>query len=124
MAGLVDFKSSDHSANGRLFIVSSDVNKADPTTRKLIRSHVMRGKKRKKTEPVKKRYWTTYSLTERAHAQTAPITTEDMAKSYAPLMPGRIGSELSFIEFADDIEPSLVLNIAKGKFFSSEQTTY
>ena len=86
------------------FIVSSDANKVDPVTRKLIRSHVMRGKKTKKP---------------RAQVQTrkplaALVKLQDVVETCAAVIPGRVGSDVSFVDFADEVEPSLLLNMFKG----------
>lgn len=106
--------SSGPSAN-MLFIVSSNTEKVEPATRKLIRSHVMRGKKQKRARPEKDRRTTSWHnwVSVVCRAQAAPVKIEDAIKAYAPLIPGRVGSDLSFVEFADAIEPSVVLNMIK-----------
>ncbi|KAH7350551.1 hypothetical protein BKA65DRAFT_549560 [Rhexocercosporidium sp. MPI-PUGE-AT-0058] len=87
------------------FIVFSNVEKVDPVTRKLIRSHVMRGKKQKKVRP----------QTPARRPLPAPIKLEDVVETCAAIIPGRVGSDLSFIEFADEVEPSLLLKMTKGR---------
>lgn len=105
MAGPDDSSSSAK----MLFIVSSNVEKANPITRKLIRSHVMRGKKQKKGRPDKDRRTTNWA------SQTSPVKLEELIKTYAPQFPGRVGSDLSFIEFPDEIESSMLLNMTKSQ---------
>ena len=91
-----------------LFIVSSDVKKADPATRKLIKSHAMQGIKKKRRQFAK------VLETPIALPRTLPVMLEETIETCAPALPGRIGSDLSFVEFADEIEPSILLNIVKG----------
>jgi hypothetical protein len=86
------------------FIVSSTTEKADPATRKLIRSHVMRGKKPKRSRPGGPR-------TANRVANRRPIKLEEFIETYAPLFPGRVGSDLSFVTFADEIEPWILSNM-------------
>ncbi|KAH7420239.1 hypothetical protein BKA64DRAFT_562825 [Cadophora sp. MPI-SDFR-AT-0126] len=85
------------------FIVSSNVEKADPVTRKLIRSHVMRGKKTKKPHQ--------HTLAQKPLA--CPIKLQDVVETCAAAIPGRVGSDLSFVVFADEVEPSLLLKMIK-----------
>jgi hypothetical protein len=85
-----------NSSTEMLFIVSSDIKKADPVTRKLIRSHAMQGIKKKRRRFV---------------MVQEPSSTLAHA---APALPRRIGSDLSLAEFADEIEPLVLLNIVKG----------
>jgi hypothetical protein len=91
-----------------LFIVSSDVKKADPATRRLIRSHAMQGIKKKR------RQFVMVQGTSSALPPVTPLVLEEMIETCAPMLPGCIGSDLSFVEFADDIEPSMLLKIVKG----------
>ncbi|KAK6954609.1 hypothetical protein Daesc_004576 [Daldinia eschscholtzii] len=66
------------------FIVSSGIEKADSATRKLIRS------------------------TERG-----PLKLEEVIETYTPLVPGRIGLNLYFIKFSDNVESLTLSNMAK-----------
>jgi hypothetical protein len=91
-----------------LFVVSLDVKKADPATRKLIRSHAMKGIKKNRRRVVKVQE----TLSALPHA--APVMLENPIETCGPALPGRVGSDLSFVEFADEIEPSMLLNIVKG----------
>lgn len=72
----------------------------------------MRGKKQKRGHPDEHKR-TTNRETMAGHTQAAPIKLEEVIKTYLPLLPARVGSDLSFIEFADEIEPSMALNIIK-----------
>ncbi|KAH6713427.1 hypothetical protein BKA61DRAFT_484186 [Leptodontidium sp. MPI-SDFR-AT-0119] len=88
------------------FIVSSNIEKVDPVTRKLIRSHVMRGKKqREKKIPAQ-------TLAGRRPLPAA-VELRDLVETCAAAIPGRVGSDLSFIEFSDQVEPSLLLKMTK-----------
>jgi len=106
-------RESSSSSTRMLFIVSSNVEKADPATRKLIRSHVMRGKKQKGSRRDKNQRTTSWT-TMAGSTQAAPVKLEEVIKMYALLIPGRVGSDLSFIEFADDVESSMLLNMTKS----------
>jgi hypothetical protein len=100
------------SSTRMLFIVSSNLEKVDSATRKLIRSHVMRGKKREKGHPDKD-HRTMSQATMTGRIQVAPVSLEEVIQTYAPLVPGRVGSDLSFVEFADEVEPSMLLKMTK-----------
>ncbi|KAK9319510.1 hypothetical protein V1517DRAFT_332366 [Lipomyces orientalis] len=94
MAGPCESRGSSGSSTARIpFIVSLNVEKADPATRKLIRSHGRRGKNNK---------------------GAAKVKLEEVMEMYTPLVVGHVGTDLSFVQFADEIEPSILLNITKG----------
>jgi hypothetical protein len=106
------------------FIVSRSADKADAATRKLIRSHVMRGKKQNRLRPSKrqlqlleKEQSRTKSARPARHVRVVPVGTEELQLElichYAAPIPRRVGSDFSFVEFADDIEPEMVLNVMK-----------
>jgi len=40
---------------------------------------------------------------------------EEVIDMYTPQIPGRVGSDLSFIEFSAELEPSMRLNMIKGQ---------
>ncbi|KAJ9609428.1 hypothetical protein H2200_005755 [Cladophialophora chaetospira] len=97
IANSVEYRPAPASSNQTLFIVSSNVDKVNPTTRKIIRSHVMQGKKRKRAfrnEDRGKHRWSTTAN------RTLPL-------------PSRVGSDLSFVRFADEIDPSTAISIIK-----------
>lgn len=96
-----------------LFVVSSNVDKVDPATRKLIRSYVMRGKKQKRGRSDEANR--TINLnTILGYTQSGPVTPEEIIELYSPVIPGRVGSDLSFVKLADEIEPSMVLKMTKS----------
>ncbi|KUI67266.1 hypothetical protein VM1G_02891 [Cytospora mali] len=98
--------------SGLHFIVSTDRRKLDTGTRKLIRSHVMKGKNKGKTR-------------HRDCADPKPPTTDrtqheqdDRGLSIIVNqghndVPRNIGSDLAFFPLADDIDYSLVVPIFK-----------
>lgn len=89
-----------------LFIVSSNVEKVDPVTRKLIRSHVMQGRKQTRIRPKDRSV--------RKPREIAAIELLDVIKKSVPLLPGRIGSDLSFFaDFQDEVEPQVLVNMIK-----------
>jgi hypothetical protein len=104
---------SSISSGTPLFIVSSNADKADPVTRKLIRSHVMRGKKKQK-DPLDKAQRTVKSKSKADLNPAERVKLEELVEMYASHFPGRIGSDLSFVEFADEMDPSILLNMVKG----------
>jgi hypothetical protein len=108
-------RSSGSAAASMPFIISSNIDKADPATRKLIRSHVMQGKKHRIARSDKKQRMNS-SRIRGSHTQAERVLMEDLVGLYTkvPLIPGRIGSDISFLEFAIDIEPSILLNMIKG----------
>lgn len=70
----------------------------------------MRGKKEKRARPdANKRAKSRAAMV--AYTQAIQVKVEEGIELYAPLLPGRVGSDLSFIEFADEIEPSVVQNM-------------
>lgn len=92
-----------------LFVVSSNVEKVDPATRKLIRSHARRVKPSKPRRRDEERKFNTAS-----HVPVPPVKLEEVVDRHVLLLPGRIGSDLSFVKFTDEIEPTIALNIMKG----------
>uniref|UniRef100_A0A8H7K9A6 Uncharacterized protein n=1 Tax=Bionectria ochroleuca TaxID=29856 RepID=A0A8H7K9A6_BIOOC len=94
------------------FIVSRDLEKADAATRKLIRSHVMQGKK-KRARPRKSMQVQAVVIQPIPKAESEATLAEEMRHRYTTSMPRRVGSDLSFIDFADDIELSMLLNMMK-----------
>lgn len=96
-----------------LFIVSSNIEKADASTRKQIRSHVMQGKRLKKdrsrdVSQLKSRQ----EIAKPVHQ--APVKREEFLEICMAVVPSRVGSDFSFLELADVVEPSVVSDIVKG----------
>ncbi|KPM42814.1 hypothetical protein AK830_g3727 [Neonectria ditissima] len=100
------------SSPGMPFIVSSNVQKVDPATRKLIRSHVMRGKKQPRARPDKGQHITNRAVSGK-RTEAARVKLEEVIEMYRPQIPSRVGSDTSCITVADGIEPSMFANIAK-----------
>ncbi|KAK6822722.1 hypothetical protein PG989_001610 [Apiospora arundinis] len=95
---------------GMPFIVSLNDEKANPTTRKLIRSHVMRGKKKKKkhgSKPEEPRG----AGSSGGPIQRAGVNLEEVVELYMPLLPGRFGMRLYYIDFPDEIDPSVIMQM-------------
>ena len=95
------------------FIVSSSVEKFGPATRKLIRSHARRGKSRKKATlgrivPIGKRG------TGVRQEDVGQARLGQVVEMYSSLVPRRVGSDVSFANLPDEVEPSLLHNMIKG----------
>ncbi|KAI1846145.1 hypothetical protein JX266_007670 [Neoarthrinium moseri] len=94
------------------FIVTSNIERADPATRKLIRSHVMRGKRSKKALSHKARDASSMgAITGRINA--ARVELGEVAEIYQAVAPSHFGSDVSFLTLADSIEPSALLSLTK-----------
>ncbi|KAH8901408.1 hypothetical protein GQ53DRAFT_6281 [Thozetella sp. PMI_491] len=92
------------------FIISSNNGKNDRATRKLVRSHVMRGKRNR--GPGKARQRTGQANTVIA-ARAERLKLEEVVHTFMPFLPSRIGTELYFDYFSNEIEPQMLLNMAK-----------
>ena len=89
------------------FFVSLDVRKADPATRKLIRSHAMRGRKQKRVQPSSR-------VVGNGRVEAEAVDLGVIPRIYTPPTLSRIGSDLSFTTFPEDLELSMLLNITKS----------
>ncbi|OAP63908.1 hypothetical protein AYL99_03135 [Fonsecaea erecta] len=97
---------------GLTFIITAGVSKKDdPQTRKLIRSHVMRGKNLGKSRrarptdgPQTPLPWDAevWDPSERGQVTTAPSSS---------IIPKKVGSEWSFTQLAAEIEPAAIADI-------------
>ena len=96
-----------------LFIVLSNINKVDPSIRKLIRRHVMRGKKRKKADRSGAIGLTSTDSIQN-HRTQPEIRLQDVIDMYALLQPGCFGVHRYFIDYPDEIEASILWNIEQG----------
>lgn len=94
------------------FIVSYADGKVDPSTRKLIRSHAMRGRKQERIHAKKNVLVNSADLVA-GFVETAPFELDDITRMYTP-PDRRIGSDLSFVALPSDMRPSMLLNITKG----------
>ncbi|KAI1387869.1 uncharacterized protein F4822DRAFT_294691 [Hypoxylon trugodes] len=111
-------KPSASSAKGMPFIVSSNVDKADSATRKLIRSHARQGRTKKvnrRADEKRAAGWGTIAV----RTQRSRVELRDVVETYTPLVPGRIGSDIYFIEFPEQAEQSMVLNMARFSIIAS-----
>ena len=101
---------------GMPFIVSSNAEKADPATRKLIRSHARRGGKQKRGYIGKpKRQGPARKGARDRYDQDGRVKLDEVGEMYVSLVPRRVGSDLSFVELPGDMEPSILLNMIKGQ---------
>ena len=95
---------------GMPFIVSSNAEKVGPATRRLIRSHARRGRSRKAARSDRE------NETSRAGSenQGERVKLDGIVQMYSSLIPRHVGSDLSFAELPNGIEPSLLLTLIKG----------
>lgn len=98
------------------FIVSTCVAKPDSRTQRFIRSHVMKGKNKGKAYYIRRKGTATSAsagvLVDAESPGQGPTIWD-----YRPLgfIPKRVGSELSFVPFADEIDSSLAVPVVKCK---------
>ncbi|XXG93831.1 hypothetical protein Hte_000080 [Hypoxylon texense] len=111
--------------------VSTGTKKPDPEIRRSIRSHVMVGKNRGKTLPPRKKKSTAPSSVSDSHSYNLRTDHEcaeaSLGTATLDIIPRKVGSDLSFIRFADTIEESAIgvilefSSIAKKALFPLEQ---
>ncbi|KAE8415068.1 hypothetical protein BDV36DRAFT_263538 [Aspergillus pseudocaelatus] len=96
-------------------IISTGTGKPDPDTRKLIRSHVMLGKNQGKSRRSGRD-----DRAELEHDETCNAKSRTLRKQPGPLVkrppsiiPQRVGSEVSLLQFADTVEPALAVDIVR-----------
>ncbi|KAI0135839.1 hypothetical protein F4814DRAFT_38297 [Daldinia grandis] len=121
MPGPDGSRRSSTSSTGMPFITSSNIEKTDPATRKLIRSHARRGKTRKGVRPAVDQR-SASRATAIIHARSEPLKLEEVVEVYSPLIPGRIGLNLYFVNFSDDVGPLTLFNMAKVTTVSRKVT--
>ena len=92
------------------FITTSNADKADLVTRKLIRSHVMRGKKSIKLRCAHPQ--NPSCLTATGPVEAPRWRGEEVLALYSSCLPERIGSDLSLI--AANAEQSMLRNMMRG----------
>ena len=110
---------------GDLFIVSTSLAKPDPTTRRFIRSHVMRGKNAGKfrndrlksgsqTDPNRKSavVQATYTPGAWHEANDAEVAT---TTGWTLITPHRIASELSLQGYGGEMQPYVLKLIHRGR---------
>lgn len=94
------------------FIVTTNVRKADARTQKLIRSQAMMGKNRGKSNRDKQRKGISWAVVADI-TRDPPVPLDTFIETYNSAIPGRIGSDLSFVEFAAEMDSA-----AFGKLIS------
>lgn len=96
------------------FIVLASVAKPDSNTRKFIRSHVMKGKNKGKAYHIRRNGTRTSARAGVAVDAEVPGQIPTIW-DYRPLgfIPKRVGSELAFVPFADEIDSSLAVPVVK-----------
>ncbi|KAK8108705.1 hypothetical protein PG984_014506 [Apiospora sp. TS-2023a] len=96
------------------FIVTSNGDKANPMTRRLIRSHVMRGKKKKRKTSSNHSHEGKEDIgkdTSTRQFQQGHVNMEELFKAHMPLLPGRLGTRLYYLDFPDDIDSSVIMQM-------------
>ncbi|KAI0139588.1 hypothetical protein F4776DRAFT_616844 [Hypoxylon sp. NC0597] len=99
---------------GMPFVVSTSLAKPDPNLRKFIRRHVMMGKNRGKTRQTKRKRQESSELRDAANPEKLLTESSDRASLIATrhsTIPPKVGSELSTIQLADAVEPSIVATV-------------
>ncbi|KAI1138436.1 hypothetical protein F5Y05DRAFT_384082 [Hypoxylon sp. FL0543] len=99
---------------GLPFVVSTGLAKPDPNLRKFIRRHVMMGKNRGKTRPTTRKRREASELGDVSNPVELPKASSNRPScitAHHTTIPSRVGSELSTIQFADTVDPSLVATI-------------
>lgn len=96
------------------FILTTGVTGPDSKTQAFIRSHVMKGKNKGKSYRSKRKD-TGNSMHAGMTVEVEPPKQGSTIWDYRPLgfIPKRVGSELSFIPFADEVESSLAAPVVK-----------
>ncbi len=95
------------------FILTDAKGKTNPSKRKLIRTHVMLGRNRGKTRKAKP--------TKTVHSygseglEDRDGTSNLLIKLSHSIVPNKVGSELSFTQFAAAVEPQLVHDVLRCK---------
>ena len=99
------------------FVVSTGTGKEDAAIRKLIRSHVMLGKNKGKPRPTKCKKVLPWE------AVLVPIPAEDTSalQESVSVVPKRVGSDWSFIQLADEIEPIALAEILECEFINRKR---
>ncbi|RDW60131.1 hypothetical protein BP5796_11737 [Coleophoma crateriformis] len=98
------------------FIVSTGMEKVHSKTRRLIRSHVMLGKNLGKSQPAKRR-----SPKDLPKESGDIVISNDglealfgvLVRTFRSSIPNRVGSDWSFIQFADTVQPSTLADLLK-----------
>lgn len=92
------------------FIISDGIGSTEANKRKLIRRHVMLGKNRGKTRKVKRG---DHQPAQGDLGYNGDDSTGLSINMRYYHIPPKVGSELSFTQFADSVEPALIKDILK-----------
>ncbi|CAM1509475.1 Fc.00g032140.m01.CDS01 [Cosmosporella sp. VM-42] len=95
------------------------MSKTEPSKRKLIRKYVMLGKNRGKTRSVKLIDAATPCNSESSNGEQDEAAGLLIKMRYSKL-PNKVGSELSFTQFAAAVEPSLIHDVLKFSFIAKK----
>ncbi|OAP60523.1 hypothetical protein AYL99_05525 [Fonsecaea erecta] len=85
------------------FIVTTGVEKADAQTQKLIRSQVMLGRNRGKSNRAKQGHSTSWAVVA-DFKRGPPVPLKTFIEAYYSAIPGKVGSDLSSIELAAEMD--------------------
>ncbi|KAH7313948.1 hypothetical protein B0I35DRAFT_436154 [Stachybotrys elegans] len=94
------------------FLVFTDKSRPDDETRKFIRSHVMLGKNRRKAPPPtspEKRVGHASPL----YSVSGTVKSQGSRTGARLAIPAKVGSDLSTIQFADDVDPGMVATVIR-----------
>ena len=94
------------------FIVSSNIDKLDPTTRKFISRHVMRGKKKRKAHVTGA---VGIASADPMQNGRIPPRLQEVLDMYKEIQPGCFGTQQRFVDFPGESEASVLWDIEQGK---------
>jgi len=98
------------------FIFTNGIGKIEPAKRKLIRRHVMMGKNRGKSRSVKPLRTAASCNSEASNREDQDETPGLTIKMHHFMIPDKVGTDLSFTQFAATVEPVLLHDILKCRF--------
>jgi hypothetical protein len=99
------------------FVVFTDKSRPDAETRKFIRSYVMLGKNRRKT-PLRSSNDNTVEQACSVPSTGKVLHTQgSRIRAGLPVIPGKVGSDLSTIQFADNVEIGVMETVIRCKRF-------
>ncbi len=98
------------------FIVTTNIKKkADPETQNLIRSQVMMGKNRGKSHRAKGRRATSWAVVVDSK-RGPPVPLDTFIEAYNSAIPGRVGSDLSLVQFAAKLDSAAFGEVLRCAF--------
>jgi hypothetical protein len=98
------------------FLVFTDTSGPDDKTRRFIRSHVMLGKNRRKRpsrRSVDEAVQQTFPIDSTLGKSKDPRIPSSMDDSALPRIPSKVGSDLSSIQFADNVDASVIETVIR-----------